>query len=501
MTRIIRNRRTGETRTVEDSDLPNYGIGASSTMQPTSVDTSSNTGGLQSEDIKNLQQLLILKSLQDPKHISTYQTVGKLFEGLAPQTVELKGKPASDVALQRGVLRASQEASTKYKPEYTGLLDNIKQQAAALFNVGGKEAASFRGNIADIRTAVRQYISGAAIPASEAKEFEDLIPKASDSDTIVRQKLVDLQNRSMGKIGDVLATAGYEVTPEEYLKTKTVTPQEDSATLLQTLLGILPAAGSTAGAIGGGILGGAAGSVVPGAGTALGAVGGAGAGGAIGGGAGYALKDLLSELLGEQEQTKKKPGQKLLEAGGEAALGGIGGATGETLGLAGRGIARGVGGYINPVGKVAAKEAGVVAGKAGQTLDRNALVSLYETGVKQSKATGSQLTKLVGPEKSRILNDYFPTREIPFEDAAALLRSTFKSVKNPNSTAAYRNEALRYAIENLSPELKALSADYAKAYGRRKTVQEIGRTARGAGVGFGIGLGFNRLGGYLPGAQ
>ena len=187
--------------------------------------------------------------------------------------VELKGTSATDVDFLRNIISSSQEAVGKYQPEYTGLLDAIKGTGRVLTNKPGAQSeAEFRSAIADIRTAVRNLISGAAISDTEAKEFENLIPKLSDSDTAIRAKLKTLQERSIKKVGNTLATAGYEVDPAEYLKTQVQElpqpseqgrPQESGSSLMRLLAGvqsgvaspITPAVAGIGGAIGGGPVG------------------------------------------------------------------------------------------------------------------------------------------------------------------------------------------------------------------------------------------------------
>lgn len=142
------------------------------------------------------------------------------------QQVQLKGTSASDVNFLRNIISTAQGAAEEYDPKYTGFVDS--KIGALRTTFGGEKnqpEAEFRSDIADIRTAVRNLISGAAISKFEAKEFEDLIPKTSDSDVQVRAKLKKLQERSIQKVENILQTAGYDVAGKEYLKTDIKAPE------------------------------------------------------------------------------------------------------------------------------------------------------------------------------------------------------------------------------------------------------------------------------------
>jgi len=140
---------------------------------------------------------------------------------------KVTGASATDVNLLRNIITSSQGASSSYDPKTTGFLNNILSKAGAALNVKGSEkGVAFRSDIADIRTAIRNYISGAAVSKYEAAELEDLIPKPGESDTKVKEKLKKLQERSIVKVGNILQTSGIDQTGEQYLKTNVVNPQE-----------------------------------------------------------------------------------------------------------------------------------------------------------------------------------------------------------------------------------------------------------------------------------
>jgi hypothetical protein len=138
-----------------------------------------------------------------------------------PANVELKGAAANDVNLWKNAFAAAQSAQGKYKSSYSGLLDNIIGKGKIATNrPEAKDIVAYKQDIADIRTAIRQYISGAAIPKSEAGEFTKLIPDFNDSDSEVQQKLKGIQEMALRKIENTIQTAGYNVSGEEYLGKK-----------------------------------------------------------------------------------------------------------------------------------------------------------------------------------------------------------------------------------------------------------------------------------------
>lgn len=166
-----------------------------------------------------------------PSLVKEYSDYSKANESITggSQNPELTGAAATDVNFLKDIYTSAQEVTSKYKPEHTGLLDSILGKGKVALNLpGGREKASFNSAIADIRTAVRKYISGAAISPAESKEFIDLIPKDTDSDTQFAAKVDALQKRSLRKGQNVLSTAGFpKVDPEQYFGSKaTSIPQE-----------------------------------------------------------------------------------------------------------------------------------------------------------------------------------------------------------------------------------------------------------------------------------
>jgi hypothetical protein len=181
--------------TLGEKYLSKYG-GAVSSVQ---------SGKLKLTDIPQEQRVGVAVGLDDSK---------------SAESIALKGAPATDVNMLKDILDSAQAATQRYDPSYTGFGDAFQGLFRTTFNAKGAEKEQdFRGDIADIRTAIRNYISGAAIPRAEAKEFENLIPKVSDSDTQIQSKLKRLQERSIRQTENVLQTAGYDVAGEEYLKT------------------------------------------------------------------------------------------------------------------------------------------------------------------------------------------------------------------------------------------------------------------------------------------
>ena len=140
---------------------------------------------------------------------------------------KLTGATATDVNLFKNIIGAAQGASTSYDPKTTGFLNDIFSRLGASVNAPGSEkGVAFRGDIADIRTAIRNYISGAAIPKAEAKEFLDLIPKTGESDTKVKEKLRNLQEMFIRKTENAIQTAGVDQTGKEYLGTDVIDPNQ-----------------------------------------------------------------------------------------------------------------------------------------------------------------------------------------------------------------------------------------------------------------------------------
>jgi len=131
----------------------------------------------------------------------------------------LKGTPATQMGLLKGVIGSAGKAGETHQKKYTGILDALRGTGRIM--LGGKESVQeevkFRQNIADVRTSIRKYISGAAISPWEAKEFSNLIPKVTDSDQEILGKIAGLQEISKRKAQDVLSIAGHDISIEEYL--------------------------------------------------------------------------------------------------------------------------------------------------------------------------------------------------------------------------------------------------------------------------------------------
>lgn len=170
-----------------------------------------------------IKQANLLKTLKD-----IGMTVDTKTGGFKPLTnedlmsqVDLKGPSKTDMEMLRSMDAAAGSASDKFNSgKYTGLWDSLLGYGRIKTNAKGSEdEAGFRQLIADVRTEVRKYISGAAISPSEAKEFENLIPKLSDSDNEVQAKLTGLRERSKRKAQGILDTGGYKIDAGEYLGT------------------------------------------------------------------------------------------------------------------------------------------------------------------------------------------------------------------------------------------------------------------------------------------
>lgn len=144
-----------------------------------------------------------------------YSDLYAKYEGGAAN-VELKGAQATDMNLFKNIYKSAQGIQEVYKPEYTGLLDYIKGEGRKLTGKQTQGEASMRARIADHNTAIRNYISGAAIPDAEEKWLTDLMIKGIDSDQTVENKFKEAKDMALRKAGSVLSTAGYNIDPEEY---------------------------------------------------------------------------------------------------------------------------------------------------------------------------------------------------------------------------------------------------------------------------------------------
>lgn len=319
MPRVIRNKKTGEVRVIDEKELSSYGIGTQAQAQT----------GSESSGGDEFKKLLLAAALADPKNISKYTGLSSLAEGLYPkQTDKEKEKAGAEEDFER----------------ITKLLEN------QYFGLESGEKEIGRGRLGGLLSKGKAAIG----LDPRLRNYEALVQSVRPTLAKAAGDVGNLALQEQIAAGKLLPTAfstpeesrgGFEILRERFgAQPREGIPQRTS---LQNLLEAIPAITGTAGSIGGGILGGVAGSVVPGAGTLGGAALGGGAGGAIGGGAGYALQDLLAEILGEEKQSSKGSGQKLREAVGTSLEQG---ATGAVEGGVGYGIGK-LGSALNPMAK------------------------------------------------------------------------------------------------------------------------------------------------------
>lgn len=174
---------------------------------------------------EHIQAINNARSRGDSEAVATYTTdynreleyqkqIGAFDKVEEPK---LTGTSANLANMNKGILASSQQAVDTYNPKYSGLLDSVLGFGRILLNTkGAKDEAKFRSDIASVRTSIRKYISGAAISKYEAAEFKDLIPKVTDSDEQIKGKLEKLQEKSMMNLEDILSTAGYKQSAEDF---------------------------------------------------------------------------------------------------------------------------------------------------------------------------------------------------------------------------------------------------------------------------------------------
>lgn len=435
----------------------------------------------------DLNKLLLMSAAKnlDPDSASSYSVLSSLLEKSNPTPPKLTGKPANDVNFGRNVITSAQTAAKNFDPSYTGPIDARLRNIGASLNIPGSEkAVSFKTYLGDIRTAVRNYISGTAISSGEAKELERLLPNETDSDTKVKQKLQDIQSIFMGKIQNTLATAGIDKTAQDYLGTGVVTPPESenkSGGIMDFIkeITINPIQRS---------------------------VGNIGTAAITGGQAGIANTVSLfaprlaaqiasPNILGTQTQGEKianNPGDALIQQGtdsldllltalGVKGLGGGGKAVGAATNKA-KNAVKGLGGIIRPVAKVGARETAQVAAKeaAEQTIKKTDLLNLFKEGVEGNTKISSSLRKKLLTDEYKDIAKVFPN-EIPYSKIIDQYRrgeAYTKGQKALKSLIGQRNLHLRQAIESLiDPQFLQNTTDFAKGYGRQKLAGRVGNKA------------------------
>jgi hypothetical protein len=133
-------------------------------------------------------------------------------------SIKLTGAASTDMSYARDVLTTAEDAINKYSSKYTGLWDSLLGSGRIATNAkGAGDETQFRQNISSVQTAVRKYISGAAITPEEGKYLKDLIPKVTDSDDQIQAKLQGLREWSYRKGQSLLDTAGYKVDAKSYM--------------------------------------------------------------------------------------------------------------------------------------------------------------------------------------------------------------------------------------------------------------------------------------------
>lgn len=134
--------------------------------------------------------------------------------------VELGVSGQNKMNLLRDIFNAAQTAMSLHDNSFTGFGDSIAGKIRGFLGNPKENEVEFQQSIAQIRTAIRNAISGAAISKQEGKEIENLLPSLIRGDRTVLDGLSATQRRILQQIQNVLDTAGYQnISASEYIST------------------------------------------------------------------------------------------------------------------------------------------------------------------------------------------------------------------------------------------------------------------------------------------
>lgn len=147
----------------------------------------------------------------------------------AAKNVELKATQANDQALLNSIFSEATQALNNFKAGAVGPLDAFLGGIKVNFGVDKPGNQAYRSQIDTLSNEIRKYLSGAAINESEQKYLMKQIPKSSDSDQKIKEKLAAVKSWVLNRTQGNLTVSGYtDVDPTTYLNVVTKQSGQDN---------------------------------------------------------------------------------------------------------------------------------------------------------------------------------------------------------------------------------------------------------------------------------
>lgn len=196
---------------------------------------------------KQLKQLQIQKMLDDDKITNEEKLqydleAGKSgyeiqwgedgsYQGLTQNfgNLEFTGSSKTDMELSRGVWSGINEVERLWREGYSGIADYIGSGIKKMFGApGSKEIQTYKTAVNEVNTAIRNYISGAAVTKEEERWLKDMMIDWNDTDEDIKGKIVALKGWAKRKAQAIIDTAGYKVDAQDYLETTGASVETES---------------------------------------------------------------------------------------------------------------------------------------------------------------------------------------------------------------------------------------------------------------------------------